>query len=378
MHDQPVDDPAEAVEHVVEREERVRNHDPLRRGVRDVALVPERDVLQADDRGAANYAREPGDPLGDLGVPLVRHRRRALHPGCERLLDLAHLRAGEVPDLGREPIERRGRERERREQLCMPVTRDHLGRDRLGLEAEPVARDALDLGVDRRVRSDGSRELADAALLERPPDAVACAVELERPAGELPAEGRRLGVDPVRAADADRVAVLLREPNDRGERGFDPMDDQTACVADLQSERGVDHVRGRQAVVEPPALGADLLGHRVDERCEVVVGCLFDLGDTLGCRRCRAAANRRNVRDRDDSQLGPSVQRSQLHLEPAHQLALLRPNPAHLRTGVAGDHSEQCRAGSGERDDACGEHRGVLRVVDADRRDRDSGRHLDD
>ena len=35
------------------------------------------------------------------------------------------------------------------------------------------------------------------------------AVELERPAGELPAERRRLGVDPVRAADADRPAVLF-------------------------------------------------------------------------------------------------------------------------------------------------------------------------
>ena len=37
-----------------------------------------------------------------------------------------------------------------------------------GLEAEPLAGDALDLRVERGVRADGARELADAARLERP------------------------------------------------------------------------------------------------------------------------------------------------------------------------------------------------------------------
>ena len=55
----------------------------------------------------AHDAREARDPLGDLRVALVRHRRRALHARRERLLDLAHLGAGEVADLGREPVERR-------------------------------------------------------------------------------------------------------------------------------------------------------------------------------------------------------------------------------------------------------------------------------
>ena len=132
IDDEPVDDPGEAVEHVVEREERVGNDDPLGRGVRDVALVPERDVLEADDRRRAHDAREAADPLGDLRVALVRHRRRALHPGGERLLDLAHLGAREVPDLRREAVERRRDERERREQLGVPVARDHLRRDRIG------------------------------------------------------------------------------------------------------------------------------------------------------------------------------------------------------------------------------------------------------
>jgi len=104
-HDEPFDEPGEAVEHVVQREECVRQHDPLGRRVRDVALVPERDVLEPDDGGAAQHAGEPADALGDDGVPLVRHRGRALLPPAERLLHLGDLGASEVADLERELVE---------------------------------------------------------------------------------------------------------------------------------------------------------------------------------------------------------------------------------------------------------------------------------
>ena len=53
----------------------------------------------------ADDARQPADPLGDDRVPLVRHRRRSLLAAPEGLLDLAHLRPGEVADLEREPLE---------------------------------------------------------------------------------------------------------------------------------------------------------------------------------------------------------------------------------------------------------------------------------
>ena len=79
----------------------------------------------------ADDAREPADPLGDDRVALVRHRRRALLPAPERLLDLAHLGAGEVADLEREPLERGGDERERAEQLGVPVALDDLRRARV-------------------------------------------------------------------------------------------------------------------------------------------------------------------------------------------------------------------------------------------------------
>ena len=119
---------------------------------------------------ARTIAGEAADTLGDLGVALVRHRRRAFHPLAERLLDLADLRAGEVADLEGEAFQRGRGQRQRREQRSMPVAGDHLRRERVRLEAEPLARDALDLGLELRIRADGAGELPDAVLFERPRD----------------------------------------------------------------------------------------------------------------------------------------------------------------------------------------------------------------
>ena len=97
----------------------------------------------------------------------------------------------------------------------------------------------LDLGVDGGVRADRARELADAVHLERAREPRPVAVELERPAGELPAEGRRLGVDPVRAADADRVPVLLRTPHDGLERAVELGEDRARRPSRICSESAV-------------------------------------------------------------------------------------------------------------------------------------------
>src|SRR5438034_2862598 len=69
IDDEALDDPAKAVEHEVEGEEGVGDDDPLRRGMRDVALVPERNVLQPDQRHGADDARQAADALGHLRVP---------------------------------------------------------------------------------------------------------------------------------------------------------------------------------------------------------------------------------------------------------------------------------------------------------------------
>ena len=195
---------------------------------------------------AAHDAREPADALGDDRVALVRHRRRALLTAAERLLDLAHLGAGEVAHLDREPLERGGEQRERVQHLGMPVALEDLRRARRRLEPEPLAGDPLDLGVGRRVRADGARELADAHPFERAVDPGAVPLERERPAGELEPERRRLGVDAVRAADRERVAMLLGPGDDRRERALDALEHERSGLLDLQRQRGVEHVRRGQ------------------------------------------------------------------------------------------------------------------------------------
>ncbi len=113
MDDKAVDDPAEPVEHVIEDEERVWDHDAFRGGLRDVALVPQRHVLEADECVRPHDSCETADALRDLWVALVRHGRRPFHPFAERLLDLTDLGPREVPDLGGEALQRRCRERKR-------------------------------------------------------------------------------------------------------------------------------------------------------------------------------------------------------------------------------------------------------------------------
>ena len=247
-------------------------------------------VLEADERRRAHDAREPRDPLGHLRVALVRHRRRALHPGRERLLDLAHLGAREVPDLGREAVERRRHERERREQLRVPVARDHLRRDRIGLEPEPLARDALDLGLDRRVRPDRARELADAV---RPRARAAAASGRGRARTPSRRASSRTSSAPrgCRASARCRSCAGAPAPaaRPRRARARAPASDERARLADLQRERRVDDVRRGEPVVEPAPLGPELLGHRVDERRRVVVGDALDLRHALGRRRHGAA-----------------------------------------------------------------------------------------
>jgi hypothetical protein len=85
-------DAREAAQHVVERDEAVGQDDPLDRRVRDVALVPQRDVLERGHRVGPEEPRQAHDLLAADRVALVGHRRRALLPLGERLLDLADLR----------------------------------------------------------------------------------------------------------------------------------------------------------------------------------------------------------------------------------------------------------------------------------------------
>src|SRR5262249_36828590 len=167
---------------------------PFRRRVRDVALMPERDVLEPDRGGRPNDSCEAADAFGNDRVLFVRHCRGTLLPTPERLLDLGYLGTSEVSDLERELLERCGGERERREEFGVPVALENLRRGRHGLEAEPLAGDPLDLGVGCGVGAYGTRELPHAHSFECPLEPGTVTFKLERPAGQLEPERGRLRV----------------------------------------------------------------------------------------------------------------------------------------------------------------------------------------
>ena len=171
----------------------------------------------------ADDAREPADPLGDVRVALVRHRRGALLPAAERLLDLAHLGARR----GGGSRARTARATSRRaasavEQLGVPVARRSTCVE-TGSGSSPSRSQAI------RSTSGSTAAYVPTAPESLPTRFVSSAratrarvaVELERPAGELPAERRRLRVDAVRAADRRSCrrcssARARRRPRARG------------------------------------------------------------------------------------------------------------------------------------------------------------------
>ncbi len=136
--DEAVHEDGHPGEHVVQQDRRVGENDALRRRVADVALVPERLVLERRAGVAAEQAGQPRDSLGDDRVPLVRHRGASLLPAAERLHELADLGVLKVADLGGEPLERAAGDRDRRDQRRVPIALDDLGAHRV--DRQPEAR----------------------------------------------------------------------------------------------------------------------------------------------------------------------------------------------------------------------------------------------
>ena len=107
------------------------------------------------------------------------------------------------------------------------------------------------------------------------------AIELERPAGQLEPERRRLGVDRVGPAHHHRAGLGPGAGDERREEPVAVGQEPLAGGPELEGERRVDDVAARQAEVEVAALGPDRLGDLADERDDVVVGRLLDLGDPV-------------------------------------------------------------------------------------------------
>ena len=100
--------------------------------------------------------------------------------------------------------------------------------------------------------------------------------------------------------------------------------------------------------MEPASFRAELLRHGVDEGGSVVVGRPLDLGHAFGRGHGDARADRANVAFGDRTNARPALECRQLDVEPAPELALVRPDPRHGRSGVARNHRYDSRLRGGE------------------------------
>ena len=78
-------------------------------------------------------------------------------------------------------------------------------------------------------------------------------------------------MDAVGAADAQRVRVLARTRRERDGEPPRPRHDELPGAPQLQRERGVEHVGGGQAVVDPAPRRPGRARQHVDEGGHVVV-----------------------------------------------------------------------------------------------------------
>ena len=272
-------------------------------------------------------------------------------PAAERLLHLAAPRCGRDGGSRSRSARATARaERERGEEVGVPVARDDLRRGRLRHRARAARRrPAPPRGRRRRTTPTAPESLPDAAS----PSSARSSRSRSRSSSN--AQPASLAPNVIGSAwtpcvrpTIDRVAVLLR-PSRRPRRGTARArrESSTPASRDLERQRRVEHVRGRQPVVEPTPGSAEPLGDGVDERGDVVLGPLLDLGHALGRRRHGARADLLGGLARDDADLGPAVERRELDLEPAGEPALVRPDALHGRTGVAGDHRPDSREPGG-------------------------------
>ena len=243
---------------------RVGKHDALDRRVADVALVPERDVLERRRRVAAHHAREP-----------ARRSRSATGCACAASPRSPSGPSPNSSSTSRTSVRARWRNSTANFSRLAPtsasastkrgvaVALHDLRRDRLEADAEPRA-DGLLPRRDRGARRCRRRPRSCRPRLRRAraSSRARWRAQLLVEDQQLEPEGGRLGVDAVGAADAGRVAdarargarsaaqraIARRPAAGRPRRG-------SAARARCRARRSTSSRSGRSATLGPDVLG---------------------------------------------------------------------------------------------------------------------------
>ena len=209
------------------------------------------------------------------------------------------------------------------------------------------------MGFDSRIdvgeSADGAGDRRGRNLLARRDKPGASALKLGMSRSELEAEGGRLGVDAMRAADGRGELVLEGAALERREQRIDVGDENVARPPELHGEAGVEHVGAGEAEMDESRLRADEFGEVGQEGDHVMLGHLFDLVDPrhVELRLVALLPDRLRRRFRNDADLRHRLRGVGLDLEPDAKARLGRPDGGHLGAGVARDHWGQLRGAWG-------------------------------
>ena len=143
----------------------------------------------------------------------------------------------------------------------------------------------LDARVDVGEGADRAGDRAGGDLRSRRASALPGARELGVGQRQLQAEGGRLGVDAVAAADRRRELVLEGAPLQRRQQRVDVREQDVGRAAELHREAGVEDVGRGHALVQEARLRADDLGDVGQEGDDVVLHLALDLVDALDVER---------------------------------------------------------------------------------------------
>jgi hypothetical protein len=272
----------------------------------------------------------------------VRHRRRAFLAGREIFLRLEHFGALEVADLGGEPLDRRGDDAQRREEHRMAIARDDLRRDGLDRQAELGGDMLLHRRIDIGEGADRAGDRAGGDIGARRDQPGLAAVELGIGLRELEAEGDRLGMDAVAAADRRRHLMLDRAALEHREQGVEVGEQDVGGARELHREAGVEHVGRGHALMHEARLIADVVRDPGEEGDDVMLGDRLDRVDR-GHVDIGVGSPPRPQRlggfPGHDAQVGERIGGMRLDLEPDAETRLRRPDRGHLGAGITGDHS---------------------------------------
>ena len=162
---QAVDNADEALEHVVEGDEAVGLGDTLGRGVRNVTLVPQGDVIEGNLGVGLHDARQTADLLHGDRVALVRHGGAALLTLAERLLGLERIGLLQIANLGSDALAGGRGGGENAGEIGVMVAADNLRGQRVVNQTQVLADILLDKRFDGAVRANSARDGTEGNIL---------------------------------------------------------------------------------------------------------------------------------------------------------------------------------------------------------------------